>query len=485
MKDWQGRKVIVIGAARQGIALTRYLAQRGAQVVLNDHLPIGALSDARLALSGVEVEWVCGGHPLELLDGADWIFPSGGVPLSLPLIVEAKRRGIPLSNDSQVFLECAPCKVIGITGSAGKTTTTSLIGQIANMFVMKGNEEQSQGLITEYGSEGLRPPSKVWVGGNIGNPLISMLDEMGPQDLAIMELSSFQLEVMSRAPNIAVVLNITPNHLDRHGTMEAYIAAKAKILDFQHSEDVAILNRDDPGAWSLKGRVCGQLITFGLTQPPAGHKGVFVRGDQILIQDESRVHPVMTKGEIALRGTHNLYNVLAACAAAYAAGIPTRFMREGIVRFKGIPHRLEFIRNWGGADWYNDSIATAPERSIAAIRSFEEPLILLAGGRDKNLPWVEFADLVCHRVNHLVLFGESAEKIAQAVRECQCHNQNLGTYPLSMTICKSLKEAVQVAARFVAPGHVVLLSPGGTSFDEFRDFEERGEMFKKWVMELP
>lgn len=485
MRGWRGQKVIIIGAGRQGVALARYLVRQGAHVILNDRLPLEALAKARQSLEGLEVEWVCGGHPLEVLEGADWVCPSGGVPLDIPLIVEAKRRDIPLTNDSQIFLENAPCRVIGITGSAGKTTTVSLVGSIINRFisVIGHGGENHQGFnvyLNPY-----RFPRKVWTGGNIGNPLITLLEEMSPEDLALMELSSFQLEIMTRSPNIAAVLNITPNHLDRHGTMEAYVAAKARILDFQCSDDIAVLNRDDAGAWSLKERIRGEMITFGLSQPSANQVGTFVREDRILIREQERSIPVMNRSEIWLRGEHNLVNVLAACAIAYAAGVPPQFMHGGIASFKGIPHRLEFVRSWGGADWYNDSIATAPERSMAAIRSFEEPLILLAGGRDKNLPWEEFAALVCRRVGHLVLFGESAEKIAQIVDSYQKQNRTTEPRPHSVTLCRNLKEAVRHAANLVTPGSVVLLSPGGTSFDEFHDFEERGEMFKKWVMELP
>lgn len=466
MRDWRGQKVVIIGAARQGIALARYLVKQGARVLMNDQLPYEALGKARQSLAEFDIEWVCGGHPLEVLEGADWVCPSGGVPLSLPLIVEAKKRAIPLSNDSQIFLESAPCQVIGITGSAGKSTTTSLVARIADR-AFEGSAR------------------KVWVGGNIGVPLIALLDEMAPQDLAIVELSSFQLEVMRRSPHIAAILNISPNHLDRHETMEAYIAAKARILDFQDVDHIAVLNHDDPATWGLKQRVKGKIISFGLTKPPLGQSGAFLLGEHISIQVEGAPVSVLPRTAIALRGEHNVLNVLAACAIAYAAGMPSEAMLEGVSRFKGIPHRLEFVRTWGGADWYNDSIATAPERTIAALRSFKEPLILLAGGRDKKLPWGDFAALVCKQVDHLITFGESAERIAQVVEEYRRERVVTTERPLSMRVCRTLREAVQQAARLVSPGSVVLLSPGGTSFDEFHDFEERGEMFKKWVMELP
>lgn len=468
MRVWEGKKVVILGAARQGVALARYLAGHGARVLLNDQRPCEALASARQALSGLpRIEWVCGGHPFEVLDGATLVCPSGGVPLDLPIVVEARRRGIPLSNDSQLFLEAAPCRVVGITGSAGKTTTTTLVGRMAQSF-----------------APGADVPGRVWVGGNIGSPLIAVLDRMAPEDLAVMELSSFQLEIMDRSPQVAAVLNVTPNHLDRHGTMEAYSAAKARILDFQGTGDVAVLGRDDPGAWGLAPRVRGRLLSFGLHEPPGEQEGSFVDAGDLCLKARTpagrfETRRLMAQADIPLRGEHNQRNVLAACAVGAAAGLPDEALRAGVLGFEGVPHRLQWVRRWGGADWYNDSIATAPERALAAIQSFDEPLILLAGGRDKDLPWGAFAAVVRRRVKHLVLFGEAAGLIEAAVRGAAA-----GRLP-EITRCAGLQAAVQAAAAQVEPGDVVLLAPGGTSFDEFVDFEERGLCFAQWVNELP
>jgi UDP-N-acetylmuramoylalanine--D-glutamate ligase len=472
MRAWKGQKVVIIGAARQGLALARYLLEHGASVVITDQRPLEVFESARQALAEVRgaaerLSWVCGGHPFSLLEGASLVCPSGGVPLTLPLIEEARRRAIPLSNDSQIFLEAAPCKVIGITGSAGKTTTTTLVGRIGQVAV--GLSDRSV------------PYRRVWVGGNIGSPLIPEVGQMQPDDLAVMELSSFQLEIMTRSPQVAAILNITPNHLDRHDTMEAYTAAKARLLAFQSPQDWAILCRDDPGAWSLADRVKGQLFSFGFTPLPAKTCGAFLYQDDICVCTEPGKHQaawVMSRSDVSLRGEHNLLNVMAACTVAVAAGLPVEAMRAGVQGFTGVPHRLEFVRSWGGADWYNNSIATAPERTIAAIRSFHEPLVLLAGGRDKKLPWDEFARLVSQRVDHLIVFGEAADIILRAIEPEM-------TERLKVTRCKGLREAVDCAVQVIKPGMVVLLSPGGTSFDEFQDFEERGECFARWVRELP
>ena len=461
--DWKGQRVLIIGAARQGTALARYLRAHGAHVVLNDRRNPEDFAGIRENLKDLSIQWVLGSHPLELLDQVDLVCVSGGVPLTLPIVVEAQNRGLSLSNDSQIFLEAAPCKVIGITGSAGKTTTTSLVGQITEEAV----KSQSSTF------------SRIWVGGNIGNPLISNLDEMTADDLVVMELSSFQLELMTCSPDIAAVLNVTPNHLDRHGNMEAYTAAKRRILDFQNPGDTAILSQDDQGAWGLVDYLQGDLITFGMTRPPRGRRGTFLQDGWITLWDRESTQKLLPIDLVKLRGRHNLLNVLAACAIVSAAEIPADAMQAGVENFKGVAHRLEFVRSWGGADWYNDSIATAPERAIASISAFDEPIVLLVGGRDKDLPWEELAAIVRQRIDHLVIFGEASDVISHAMV-----NEKHEKRPYSTTVCQGLKEAVKAAAEVVEPGDVVLLAPGGTSFDEFIDFAERGEYFRKWVKEL-
>ena len=484
MMGWKGKRVVVIGAARQGVALSRFLVSQGAQVVLNDQRKAEELSNATQSLSDIppeKIRWIFGGHPFEVLDGADLVCLSGGISISMPLVVEARGRGIPLSNDSQIFLEVAPCRVIGITGSAGKTTTTTLVGRMAQAAIEQENvvKNNPSGRISDNSASFY--PSKVWVGGNIGSPLITNVDKMSLNDLAVMELSSFQLEIMDRSPQVAAILNITPNHLDRHPTMEAYTTAKARILDYQTPDDVSILGRDDRGAWDLAEKVKGRLYSFGMLPPDSSQNGTYCRDGSLYLKVGDKEYFLMDRFLILLRGEHNLLNVLAASAVCAAADLPIAAMRAGVEGFRGVPHRLELVRTWKGVSWYNDSIATAPERSIAAIRSFEEPLVLLAGGRDKNLPWGDFATLVRKRIDHLVLFGEAAYKIEQAV---EAVNVEENDRPFTLTRCKGLQQAVMEARRVAEPGDVVLLSPGGTSFDEFRDFEERGEAFRQWVMDL-
>jgi UDP-N-acetylmuramoylalanine--D-glutamate ligase len=387
--------------------------------------------------------------------------------------------------------------VIGITGSAGKTTTTALVGEMCR-------------------AAGLR----TWVGGNIGNPLIADLDQIQPSDRVVMELSSFQLEVMTVSPHIAAVLNITPNHLDRHKTMEAYVAAKRNIVAHQRPEDFALLGYNEPNARSLALETAAHLLWFSAGAEV--DEGAFTTNGELTLRLDGVDRAICQSAEVRLRGRHNLLNVLAASVLAGVAGVPVEAMCQVARTFTGVEHRLELVREWNGVSWYDDSIATAPERSLAALRSFEEPIVLLAGGRDKDLPWGEFAGETVQRVRQLITFGEAGPMIARIVDEklghynfsegaipmahhnfpegaipMAHHNFPEGAIPMAreqdesaaphhpvleeITEVETLEQAVEVAARVSRSGDVVLLSPGGTSFDAFRDFVERGERFKELV----
>ncbi len=455
LEQFRGRRIVILGLARQGVALARRLARAGARVVVSDSQPAEQVAAQVAALSTLPIEFVLGGHPESLLDGADLLCLSGGVPADLPLVRAARQRGLPLSNDSQIFLEACPAgvTVVGLTGSAGKTTTT-LAGRM---------------LAAHYG------PKHVWVGGNIGHPLISNLDDLQPGDVVVMELSSFQLELMTMSPAVAGVLNITPNHLDRHGTMADYTAAKSNLLRHQAAADIAVLGRDDPGARALAPLARGRLAYFSAEQPV--ETGAYLQGDTLFWRWDGAPQPVAALADIHLRGRHNVLNVLAACALSGAAGAAPAAMRAGLAGFTGVAHRLELVAERQGVRWYNDSIATAPERVLAALKSFDEPLVLLLGGRDKKLPWGPLAALVRERVKHVVVFGEAAGLIEQALAAA-------GLPASRLTHAARLAQAVQAAAAVAQPGDTVLLSPGGTSYDEFHDFEARGERFRELVKKL-
>jgi len=458
--NWNGKRIVIIGAARQGLAAARFLSRNGAFVTLNDKRSMNELTETQAALKDIPIQWVLESHPLQMLEGIDLLCISGGVPLNLPIIIEATKRGIPLINDSQIFMQDVPCRTIGITGSAGKTTTTSLVGQIVNK-AFAGT------------------PKRVWVGGNIGDPLLNHIDQMKANDLAVLEISSFQLEQMTISPDIAAVLNITPNHLDRHKTMTAYSAAKSRLIDFQDKNSITILGRDDPGAWKLKDKVRGQLLSFGFSRLEENAPGMIFADGKYILRTITSEKVIFDQSIVQLRGEHNILNIMAACLIASAAGINQDALIKGVQGFRGVAHRLEFVRNWSGVDWYNDSIATAPERTMAAILSFNQPIILLLGGRDKDLPWESLAGLIQERVRQVIVFGEAVEIIEKSLKDIPENLRHFG-----LLRCSFLKEAVLKAASLAKPGDVVLLSPGGTSFDEFRDFEERGERFQEWVQEL-
>ncbi len=459
-KNWNGKNILMLGAARQGQALVRFMATHGAHVTLSDSKPFDQLTDARQDLSDLPIRWEVGGHPLSLLDGNEIVFVTGGVDLRIPFLKEARRRNLPILNDTEVFLQEVSAPLIGITGSSGKTTTTTLVGRIAEKAAADNQT--------------------VYVGGNIGNPLLTLVDQILPTDLVILELSSFQLELVTHSPAIAAVLNITPNHLDRHETMDAYIAAKANILRNQKTGDWAVLNRNDQNSWDLRRLVQGNLISFGWDAPTdEAQHAVFMQDDTVMLRMKGQLVPVLTRAQVALRGDHNLYNVMAACAIAAAAGFSADAMRAGVEHFSGVPHRLQFVREYHGARWYNDSIATAPERTLAALHSFSEPLIVLLGGRDKKLPWVELAKEIHKRARAAVLFGEARDLIETALLQEQPENATV-----QIEKAESLPEAIQKAAALCRSGDVVLLSPGGTSYDAFKDFEERGKVYSEWVMRL-
>lgn len=460
--DYAGKRIVILGLARQGLALARYLVRAGADVTVSDLKSAAALHDAVVALADLPVTLVTGGHPFSLLDACDLLCLSGGVPPDIPIVAAARERGIPLSNDAQITLERCPARVtVGITGSAGKTTTTALAGEMCK-------------------AGGYR----TWVGGNIGNPLIEQVEQMAAGDRVVLELSSFQLEVMARAPSIAAVLNITPNHLDRHPDMASYIAAKARIVTCQRPGDAVVLGYDNGEARALAAQARGRVAYFSAAAEPGelGDDAAFLRGTRLTVRTRGQEAPVCDVDELRLPGRHNVLNVLAACALCAQAEVPVPALRSVALSFRGVAHRLELVRELNGVRWYDDSIATAPERTIAALLSFDAPIVLLAGGRDKKLPWEEFARIASERVVHLVLFGEAAPMIERVMAGCFDRERPARRPVLHQA--GDLGGAVAQAARVARPGDVVLLSPGGTSFDAFKDFAERGDRFKQMVLAL-
>ncbi len=483
----EGKRATIIGLAREGTALARFLAEQGAIVTVSDLKSEEELQENITKLKGLPIRFVLGDHPGQVLAQIDVLFISPGVPLEAPIVTEAKRRGIPISSETRLFTELCPAPIVGITGSSGKTTTVSLVGQMLK-------------------ASGFR----TWVGGNIGQPLIGHLGEIAPTDKVVMELSSFQLEIMGWSPPIAAILNITPNHLDRHPSMEAYTQAKLNILRFQRPGNVAVLGYDlltfvlitehsqsnsrvfevpsvplfarSSIISSIQSQISNlksRILSFSLNEEV--EEGAFLRESKIILRVGDTEQWICSVDEIKLLGRHNLENVLAACTIAAAAGASQQAMADVATAFEGVEHRLELVREVGGVRYYNDSIATSPERTVAALRSFDQPIVLLAGGRDKHLPWDEMARLTLQKARRLILFGEAAPIIEKAI---QVSDFEFRVSREFVHRCQTLDEAVESAAREAQPGDVVLLSPGGTSFDAFSDFVERGERFRELVRAL-
>lgn len=461
-----GQKVVVFGFGRQGQSLARWLPTIGAETVVTDSRTALELKLRRRDYPGVKFH--LGGHPEEAVLGARYICVSGGVPLDLPALELARQRGIAFTNDAQLFMERCPAPIIGITGSAGKTTTTTLVGNILK-----------------------KAGQKVWVGGNIGNPLIDDLDTISKDDIVVMELSSFQLDLMTVSPQVAAIINITPNHLDRHETMENYINAKANIIKYQQVNDVAVLSKDDQIVKQLEPLVAGELSSF--SQYDMVPDGAFMMGSRILVAGSASYdmmpHVVVERDEIPLRGDHNVLNVLAACAITGAMGLATNrpgimaeTMAEAIKEFKPVEHRLEVVREIDGVTYVNDSIATAPERLAAALQSYSEPLVLLIGGADKNLPWEAVLVLAMQKSKHIIVFGKDGEK--QVSTKVMDIFDKLRIYDDRLSRVETLEQAVERANEIAESGDVVLLSPGGTSYDAYPDFEKRGEHFRELVTKL-
>ncbi len=449
MDDLFGKRLLILGLARQGTALARFAAGAGAQVTVSDlRLPRKLAAEVD-GLADLDIDFVLGENRMSLLEATDILAISGGVPADAPMVTAARAQNIAVTNDSQEFIKRTPTAVIGITGSAGKTTTTALTGIMSQIS-----------------------GRRTWVGGNIGKPLIADLHKMAADDVVVQELSSFQLEIWERSPQVAAVLNITPNHLDRHKTMKAYIAAKANILRNQTAAETAVLCADDPGALALAPLVKGRLRLFSLEKEI--EDGAVVYNNQIWLRNGHET-AVCSINDVQLRGRHNLYNVLAAVTLADSVGIPTEAMAEAIRTFSGVEHRLELVRTRNGVQWINDSIATAPERALAALRAFDEPIVLLAGGKDKDMTWDEWAKQVPHLCKNVILFGELADLLAQKLR----HEGQTNFFRV-----ETMAEAVEFGVETAVSGDVVLLSPGGTSFDAFENFALRGELFRDLVNNL-
>jgi UDP-N-acetylmuramoylalanine--D-glutamate ligase len=446
--DPRGMRALVYSLGIEGRDLARWLLAHGASVVMSDTRTPEALAAAR-AEPPEGVERVVSGQPLLDAAGFDLLAVSQSILRHDPAMVRARELGIPVISQMQLFLDLCPGRIVAITGSSGKSTTTSLVGAMA----------------AAAGVDHV-------VGGNLGPALLGEVERIGPGTLVIVEVSHTQLQYTRRAPDVGAITNITPNHLDQF-TWEEYIGLKRHLLEDQSPDAIGIRNADNQVSMDLQGLPGIQRLTS--MRGPTGSDGAWLAAGQIVCRSGGNERAVAMRSAIRLRGEHNVANAVMACAVADAAGLPDAAMAAAIETFAGVPHRLEIVGTVNGVTWVNDSIATAAERTIAGLRTFDEPVVLLLGGKEKNVPVDGLQAEAAKRCRAVVCFGADGEFFADAMR---------GQVP-STVLVEGLDEAVEAAARVARPGDVVLFSPAGTSFDAYPHFEARGEAFRALVRGLP
>ncbi len=443
-QQFAGKRVHVIGLGSYGTGreVARVLAARGAQVTVSDIKPEAELADEIAALGDANVLVQAGDSAYRGIEEADLVVPSPGVPLHIPPLLRATGLGVLVVSEIEIAYWIARCPIIAVTGTKGKSTTTTLIGE----------------LLRDEGR-------KVRVGGNIGRPLIALADQADTDELLVAEVSSFQLEATREfRPKVAVLLNLFPDHLDRHSNIDDYRAAKAKLFANQQADDFTILNRDNAEVWALRSLVRGQLMPFSLSQ--ASPEGADIAGDWLRVKGE----PVCPVESVRLRGRHNLANALAALMTAHCVGASLGRAVDTLARFEGLEHRLEIAAVADRVTYVNDSQATTPDAAIVALEAFPEHIILIAGGRPKVHDFAALAQTIAKRGADLVVIGEAADELAAAARVAGVRN---------IERAADLSSAVALARKRACPGDVVLLSPACASFDMFRNMAERGRIFKE------
>lgn len=463
--QFSGKRVTVMGLGLfgGGEGVARYLAECGAQLTVTDKRAEKDLQPSLDALKGLPIRYVLGRHDPQDFGAADMIVVNPGVPEEHPLLALAQANGVQIERAINLLFKLTPENPkIGITGSNGKSTTTALLGEMLKLA-----------------------DPRTLVGGNLGGSLLCETRGLASGVPVVLELSSFMLEGMAdlrQSPRIAVVMTLSPNHLDRHKTMAAYAAAKQNILRFQHRGDVAILNADDAALRGWEKLTPARLVRFSVRTEPEGD-AAFLDGEKLIIRIGDVEEAVASRDSLRLPGLHNASNALAAAAAAIAAGARPWHVAEALATFRGLRHRLELVaRRDDGVTFYNDSIATTPESVLCALASFNGPITLIAGGSDKGCSFDELAAVIVHKVRRLILMGVMAPKIEDAV--VRAHSRNGWKAGPDILHVSNLDEAVQAAADGAVSNEVVLLSPACASFDMFRNFEERGDLFRSLAQRL-
>jgi UDP-N-acetylmuramoylalanine--D-glutamate ligase len=451
MMDLKNKRVLVVGLGKSGLSAAMFLREQGARVTVSDARSAVALAKEIPALleAGIMVE--SGGHGLLTFRRQDLIVVSPGVPMDTPEVKQVVAFGLPVIGELELASRYLQGRVVAITGSNGKTTTTTLVGKI-------------------FADAGV----PTLVGGNIGLPVIDLVAKSTPATVSVLEVSSFQLETVEEFhPWIAVVLNITPDHLDRHGSFETYAAAKARITERQGAEDFLVLNAEDKAAQMVALKTKAQIFWFSGRRPIK--QGAFVHGESILFipREGAKAEPVMPVSDIHLKGSHNVENVLAAVCAARLAKIPAESIRASVAGFAAVEHRLELVKVLNGVEFYNDSKATNVDAAMKAVASFAGGIHLILGGKDKDSDYTLMSEMLKDRVKIVYTIGSAAEKIERQLQGV-----------VKIVPAETLQVAVAKAAKAATIGDVVLLSPACSSFDQFENYEQRGRVFRQLVNEL-
>jgi len=484
---FKNKRVGILGLGEENIAVVEYLIKQNAKVVICDEMRRGELGEYYRKVKDLPVQFRLGPHYLDHLEDFKIIFRTPGLPYFNEKIQVAKKNGVEISSQTKLFFDLCPSPIIGVTGTKGKGTTTSLIGEILKLASgrpslsgthpspVSNSPSAIRDAATSLGVSP-RPITRVFVGGNIGNPPIKFIDELTKDDIVVLELSSFQLQDLDRSPHIAVILDIRVDHLDIHKDEAEYVEAKRNIVRYQTKQDFAVINADYLTSIEFASSTPAKIFWF--SRRKSVDLGTFVLNDELIMRTEKSEKSVVKISDIQLRGLHNLENICAAIIASYLAiresagsGLTRadiESIKKGVKEFKGLEHRLEFVREIDKIKFYNDSFSTTPETTIAAIKSFDEPIILLLGGSEKNADYQELAKTIEQKNIKLIIpIGRTAKRIVPCLGEI-----------------KSIEEAVKIAADKAKSGDIVLLSPASASFDRFKNYKERGKLFKKAVQNL-
>lgn len=451
----KGSHVAFIGTGVSHFDLIKLFLSKGYHVTVCDKKSAEQLGDVYDTLKSLGADFSLGENYLDMIFSCDIVFRTPGMYYNNPVLTDARKKGVVVTSEMELFFDLCPCKIYAVTGSDGKTTTTTLISEMLS-----------------------KAGKKVYKGGNIGRALLPLIEQINEDDAAVVELSSFQLLSMRESPDVAVITNIAPNHLDVHGTMEEYIDAKKNLILHQTAFSKTVLNLDNELTNNLSDIARGKLVKFSRKNMP--ECGAFLNDKNMLCYNEyGKITEIMNAEDIRIPGVHNVENYLTAISAIWGE-VSLEDMISVAKEFGGVEHRIEFIRELDGVKWFNDSIATSPTRVLAGLNSFNQKLIVIAGGYDKKIPFEPLAKPVNEKVKALILLGLTADKIQKAVTDYEGYNEeNLKIYRVS-----TLEEAVAKAQEIAGNGDIVTLSPACASFDMYPNFEARGNHFKKLVKEL-